>query len=123
MSLQTVHHSTFGQGTVIALDGKYLTVDFGGDLGEKTFVYPDSFAKFLKYDNEENQAEVSELIRKKQERLTAEALIKEEARRKAAERAEEERRKLFGKPKSIKKVAAPKRKKTIEEIVEEVVDR
>lgn len=123
MSLQTVHHLTFGQGTITALDGKYLTVDFGDDYGKKTFVYPDSFEKFLTYDNAENQTEVAELIRKKQERLKAEEAIKEEARKKAAERAEEERRKILGKPRTVKKTAAPKRKKTIDEIVEEVLDR
>ena len=121
MSLQTVHHLTFGTGTVTALDGKYLTVDFGGALGEKTFIFPDAFAKFLRYDNEEKQAEVCELFRKKQEKIEMDNAIKEAARRKAAELAAEEHRKMFGKPKSVKKVTAPKRKKTIEEIVEEVV--
>ncbi len=123
MSLQTVHHSNFGTGTITTLDGKYLTVDFGAEVGEKTFVYPDAFAKFLTYNDEDEQRKVSELVREKQERLTAEAAEKEAAAKKAAERAEEERRKLFGKPKTIKKVAAPKRKKTIEEIVEEVVSQ
>ena len=40
-----VQHKTFGLGTVIATQGKYMTVKF--EIGEKNFVYPDSFEKFL----------------------------------------------------------------------------
>lgn len=40
-----VKHKTFGLGTIVATDGKYIKVDFGGV--EKNFVYPDSFEKFL----------------------------------------------------------------------------
>lgn len=41
----TVRHKTFGVGTVVATSGKYMKVKF--DNGEKNFVYPDSFEKFL----------------------------------------------------------------------------
>ena len=41
-----VVHNTFGQGNIISKDGKYITVKFA--TAEKKFVYPDSFAKFLK---------------------------------------------------------------------------
>ena len=40
-----VRHKTFGLGTVVAHDGKYIKVKF--DTTEKNFVYPDSFEKFL----------------------------------------------------------------------------
>ena len=40
-----VRHKTFGLGTVVAHDGKYIKVKF--DSAEKNFVYPDSFEKFL----------------------------------------------------------------------------
>ena len=40
-----VRHKTFGLGTVVAHDGKYIKVKF--DNAEKNFVYPDSFEKFL----------------------------------------------------------------------------
>ena len=40
-----VRHKTFGLGTVVAKDGKYIKVKF--DSVEKNFVYPDSFEKFL----------------------------------------------------------------------------
>ena len=41
-----VVHSTFGPGTIVSNDGKYITVKFSSV--EKKFVYPDSFEKFLK---------------------------------------------------------------------------
>ena len=40
-----VKHKIFGLGTIVAKDGKYFTVSFA--VGEKKFVYPDSFGKFL----------------------------------------------------------------------------
>ena len=40
-----VRHKTFGLGTVVAHEGKYIKVKF--DNAEKNFVYPDSFEKFL----------------------------------------------------------------------------
>ena len=40
-----VKHKVFGLGTVIASDGKYMTIKFGDTI--KNFVYPDSFEKFL----------------------------------------------------------------------------
>ena len=40
-----VRHKSFGLGTVVATDGKYIKVKF--DNAEKNFVYPDAFEKFL----------------------------------------------------------------------------
>ena len=40
-----VRHKTFGLGTIIAKDGKYIRVKF--ESSEKNFVYPDAFEKFL----------------------------------------------------------------------------
>ena len=40
-----VKHKAFGAGTVVATDGKYMTVRF--ENAEKKFVYPDSFEKYL----------------------------------------------------------------------------
>ena len=41
----TVRHKKFGVGTVMKVEGKYLTVHF--DSAQKVFVYPDAFEKFL----------------------------------------------------------------------------
>lgn len=40
-----VKHKAFGSGTVISSEGKYIKVRF--ESGDKTFVYPDIFEKFL----------------------------------------------------------------------------
>jgi hypothetical protein len=40
-----VKHKVFGLGTVVATNGKYMTIQFDGAV--KNFVYPDSFEKFL----------------------------------------------------------------------------
>ncbi len=41
----SVRHKAFGIGTVISTQGKYMTVRF--ESGDKNFIYPDSFEKFL----------------------------------------------------------------------------
>ena len=43
-NLEVVHKS-FGEGTVVSTNGKYITVRFAS--GNKTFVYPDMFERFL----------------------------------------------------------------------------
>ena len=40
-----VKHKAFGLGTVVAINGKYMTVRFSDC--EKNFVYPNAFEKFL----------------------------------------------------------------------------
>ena len=40
-----VIHRAFGAGVITAVNGKYITVSF--EIGEKSFVYPDAFEKFL----------------------------------------------------------------------------
>ena len=47
MVLENLHvkHRSFGDGVVTSTNGKYFTVNFSA--GNKTFVYPDIFEKFL----------------------------------------------------------------------------
>lgn len=40
-----VKHKAFGLGTVVSTDGKYMTIRF--ESAVKSFVYPDSFEKYL----------------------------------------------------------------------------
>lgn len=40
-----VKHLSFGIGTVVECQGKYMRIKFGA--AEKTFVYPDAFERFL----------------------------------------------------------------------------
>ena len=52
-----VSHKTFGLGTVISTQGKYMTVRF--NCGDKSFVYPDSFEKFLSLVDSEHSDELA----------------------------------------------------------------
>ena len=65
---ETVKHATFGIGTVVDCQGKYMRVKF--KTAEKTFVYPDAFEKFLTLENgtvsEEILADIAEVKRQKQ---------------------------------------------------------
>ncbi len=64
-----VRHKVFGVGVVIATQGKYMTVKFDG--AEKSFVYPDSFEKFLTLEDGTISDEIAEdlacALAKKQE--------------------------------------------------------
>ena len=42
---QIVRHKTLGEGNIEKAEGRYLSIRFG--CGVKTFVYPDTFGKFL----------------------------------------------------------------------------
>lgn len=53
-----VRHKSFGVGTVVATQGKYMTVRF--EVGDKNFVYPDSFEKFLTLEDGTISAEIAE---------------------------------------------------------------
>ena len=76
-----VLHKSFGKGTVVATNGKYITVKF--ETTQKIFVYPDIFEKFLTLAdgsvNEEIAADLAaskeqkqrELDRKNEENLRA----------------------------------------------------
>ena len=80
---QKVIHKAFGEGTVIAQDGDYITVQFSAK--ESRFIVPDIFATFLKCKDETMQAEQEEKAQKaleERERKMREAEI-------AKKRAEE----------------------------------
>ena len=121
MSINNVTHKTFGQGTVVSVEGKYITVRFSDTYGEKTFVYPDVFDGYLTYEEESLQKKISETINIKKEKAA-----KEDLRKKLAQRDAEEYKKLHGKSRNpLKKAISktePKKTKTIDEILEEVID-
>lgn len=61
-----VKHKSFGIGTVVECQGKYMKIKFAST--EKTFVYPDAFEKFLTLED----GTVSEQIVKDLEKINAE---------------------------------------------------
>ena len=57
-----IKHKTFGEGTVMSVDGKYITASFGSF--EKKFVYPDAFENFLTLADGTVSQEILEDIKK-----------------------------------------------------------
>ena len=80
-----VRHTRFGPGTVLRCENGMVTVAFP-TAGEKQFVFPDSFQKFLRCEDPEQAAAVAEyIILKKAEE---DAILREqEAARQAAQAA------------------------------------
>lgn len=56
-----VKHNIFGVGTVLALDGNIITVEFSA--GKKKFVYPDAFEKFIEAEDQELQSKITKGIK------------------------------------------------------------
>ena len=76
---QTVIHKTLGEGKVEKADGRYLSIAFA--CGVKTFVYPDTFGKFLTAVDPAFAAQVeSDLAAGRSEKEKSEALRREEAK-------------------------------------------
>lgn len=63
MVLENLHvkHKAFGDGVIVATQGKYITVKF--DTAQKTFVYPDIFERFLTLDDGTINEDIKEDIR------------------------------------------------------------
>ena len=66
-----VLHKAFGKGTIVAVNGKYITVKF--ENATKIFVYPDIFEKFLTLADgsvsEEIKADLNAVKEEKQREL------------------------------------------------------
>lgn len=74
---QAVKHSAFGKGVVTGRDDGTITICF--PAGEKKFLYPDAFSKFLTLKNDDLQAQVRGLLQQ------------QEAQRDARQRAVQEK--------------------------------
>ena len=66
-----VKHKAFGSGTVISSEGKYIKVRF--ESGDKTFVYPDIFEKFLTLEDGTVSADILEDL--KQEKAEKQKIL------------------------------------------------
>ena len=76
---QIVRHKTLGEGTVEGANGKYLSIRF--DCGVKTFVYPDTFGKFLSAVDPAFAGQVeNDLAAGKSEKEKSDAIRREEAK-------------------------------------------
>lgn len=85
-----VKHILFGSGRVVSQDDKHIRVTFeNAAIGEKSFVYPDAFAKFLTYEDEKDQTDVLALI---EERKAADGEAAKQLREERMAKYEEERK-------------------------------
>lgn len=83
MENTVVHHISLGRGVVTAQDGKTIRVRFEGEAaGEKSFVYPDAFAKYLRYDDGTMQDSVQAQL--DEARAAAQRAAAERAQQRAA---------------------------------------
>ena len=59
---QAVRHKAFGQGVIKDCSGNIVTISFR--QGDKRFIYPDAFAKFLTLKNQSIQNELKAIYKK-----------------------------------------------------------
>lgn len=63
-----IKHSSWGNGTVIEQKDNYIKIEFL--IGEKQFIYPDAFEKFLKCEDAAIQGQIEhEIMHKKQQEI------------------------------------------------------
>lgn len=105
-----VKHILFGNGRVISQDDKHIRVAFENEaVGEKSFVYPDAFAKFLSCEDEEEQSKLVSLIN---ERKLADGEVAKQLREERMAKYEEERKRAAELEKLTKKRARSSSKKS-----------
>lgn len=67
MNGQVVIHKSFGKGIVVSIESNYIRVRFA--VGEKRFLYPDSFKEFLVAQDSATMAQIESEIKKRDEEL------------------------------------------------------
>ena len=85
---QQVEHKVFGEGNVVEHKDSYVVVDFPS--GNKKFVFPDAFDKFLTLTDQKTANLVGKLVKERKQE------VKEKERRRKKQRAlKAERRRLY----------------------------
>ncbi|MDF2588467.1 MAG: hypothetical protein K0S41_2308 [Anaerocolumna sp.] len=85
---ELILHSRFGKGKVIEVLGNHIKIDFFESKSTKIFQYPDSFEKYLTFENDRLQQEVLQDLTKICERK-----LEEETRKLVEYQKQEEERK------------------------------
>lgn len=62
---ERVKHQVFGEGKIVSVTKNYVTVSF--EIGEKVFVYPDAFEKFLTLVNQELSSKMEAYFKQREE--------------------------------------------------------
>lgn len=114
-----VTHNAFGTGLVSAFEGGVITICFF-DHGEKKFIYPDAFDKFLKMCDPALEAIVSADLSSKTAEIEAEkARLEQKCAEEAKHLAVQKAQKAAPKKKAAPKARTPKAAKTEDEESEE----
>jgi len=101
---ESVEHIKFGKGVIISEGNFCVDIVFENVVDKKSFLFPDSFEKFMKLKNETLQKECFELAVKKKEAIENEI----QEKRRELDRVEQERVELEKKS----KLESSKRKRT-----------
>lgn len=105
---EQIYHTGYGHGIVVShIDGR-ISVLFSEAIGEKSFLYPEAFERYLKTANPSFQEQAAADLQLKREQLAAEKIRQEQLRIEGIHKLAEE--KLAAKSKARKK-AAPRKKK------------
>jgi ATPase subunit of ABC transporter with duplicated ATPase domains len=88
-----VNHIVWGQGKIQSLNERYIKVLFDNpEVGEKTFVYPDAFSKYIRYEDKEYQEQVENKLQQIRMEAEERAALEEKERRAAAEQRKNEKK-------------------------------
>ena len=60
-----VRHQVFGEGRIVSISKNYVTVRF--DIGDKVFVFPDAFEKFLVLSNKELSSRMEAYLKRREQ--------------------------------------------------------
>jgi hypothetical protein len=83
---EQVNHKKFGLGVISKLTDDTVYVEFGDDVGQKAFSYPDAFEKYLTLVNVEADTEVKVQIKRKLAAQRAESAAIERVRQETMKR-------------------------------------
>ncbi len=96
MSDCIVNHIVWGRGVIQSSNEKYIKVLFDDpEVGEKTFVYPDAFSKYLAYEDKKCQTEIESRIKKIQKQAEEEVARYEKERLEAINARREHEKNLI----------------------------
>ena len=88
-----VNHIVWGQGKILSVSERYVKVLFDDpEVGEKTFVYPDAFSRYIRYEDEECQKQVEEKLSQIKKDTEERAALAEKERKAAAELRKNEKK-------------------------------
>jgi hypothetical protein len=96
---EKIRHILFGEGKVISQEEGRISIQFHEQYGEKQFIYPDAFEKYLKLYDSDLEMSVLEKLHDKQAQIEEEELQKQQQYEEAAKSKALENLKLAAKKK------------------------